>query len=156
MCDPSFCYENNSIRSFTMGKWIIQHSHNAMENVFYTNYPLTLLKRSKCFSTRRHMCSVGVWRCIRKHFWLFLWKGSVLLESCLYEYWRAPLSLKSAELSKCIRSCSRQEALYILLYLWFIFLFSDKSTQHQVILQARSAAPLMKMEGVFWQGIASV
>uniref|UniRef100_A0A3B5LD01 CHHC U11-48K-type domain-containing protein n=1 Tax=Xiphophorus couchianus TaxID=32473 RepID=A0A3B5LD01_9TELE len=28
----------------------------------------------------------------------------------------------------------------------------DKSTQHQVILQARSAAPLMKMEGVFWQG----
>ncbi|KAM4736154.1 U11/U12 small nuclear ribonucleoprotein 48 kDa protein-like [Anableps anableps] len=27
----------------------------------------------------------------------------------------------------------------------------DKSTQHQVILQARSAAPLMKMEGVFWQ-----
>ncbi|XP_068615869.1 U11/U12 small nuclear ribonucleoprotein 48 kDa protein [Brachionichthys hirsutus] len=28
----------------------------------------------------------------------------------------------------------------------------DKVTQHQVILQARSAAPLMKMEGVFWQG----
>ncbi|XP_026225659.1 U11/U12 small nuclear ribonucleoprotein 48 kDa protein [Anabas testudineus] len=28
----------------------------------------------------------------------------------------------------------------------------DKSTQHQVIMQARSAAPLMKMEGVFWQG----
>ncbi|XP_038148313.1 U11/U12 small nuclear ribonucleoprotein 48 kDa protein [Cyprinodon tularosa] len=28
----------------------------------------------------------------------------------------------------------------------------DKSTQHQVILQARSAAPLMKMEGVFWRG----
>ncbi|XP_061574492.1 U11/U12 small nuclear ribonucleoprotein 48 kDa protein [Cololabis saira] len=28
----------------------------------------------------------------------------------------------------------------------------DESTQHQVILQARSAAPLMKMEGVFWQG----
>ncbi|XP_041844657.1 U11/U12 small nuclear ribonucleoprotein 48 kDa protein [Melanotaenia boesemani] len=28
----------------------------------------------------------------------------------------------------------------------------DKSTQNQVILQARSAAPLMKMEGVFWQG----
>lgn len=28
----------------------------------------------------------------------------------------------------------------------------DKSVQHQVILQARSAAPLMKMEGVFWQG----
>ncbi|XP_070691931.1 U11/U12 small nuclear ribonucleoprotein 48 kDa protein [Pempheris klunzingeri] len=28
----------------------------------------------------------------------------------------------------------------------------DKATQHQVILQARSAAPLMKMEGVFWQG----
>ncbi|XP_028327120.1 U11/U12 small nuclear ribonucleoprotein 48 kDa protein [Gouania willdenowi] len=28
----------------------------------------------------------------------------------------------------------------------------DKSTQHQVISQARSAAPLMKMEGVFWQG----
>uniref|UniRef100_A0A673A3D3 Small nuclear ribonucleoprotein 48 (U11/U12) n=1 Tax=Sphaeramia orbicularis TaxID=375764 RepID=A0A673A3D3_9TELE len=28
----------------------------------------------------------------------------------------------------------------------------DKSMQHQVILQARSAAPLMKMEGVFWQG----
>ncbi|XP_034029875.1 U11/U12 small nuclear ribonucleoprotein 48 kDa protein [Thalassophryne amazonica] len=28
----------------------------------------------------------------------------------------------------------------------------DKSTQQQVILQARSAAPLMKMEGVFWQG----
>ncbi|XP_055019768.1 U11/U12 small nuclear ribonucleoprotein 48 kDa protein isoform X2 [Boleophthalmus pectinirostris] len=28
----------------------------------------------------------------------------------------------------------------------------DKMTQHQVILQARSAAPLMKMEGVFWQG----
>ncbi|XP_029307737.1 U11/U12 small nuclear ribonucleoprotein 48 kDa protein isoform X2 [Cottoperca gobio] len=28
----------------------------------------------------------------------------------------------------------------------------DKSTQHQVILQARSAAPLMRMEGVFWQG----
>ncbi|XP_060905529.1 U11/U12 small nuclear ribonucleoprotein 48 kDa protein [Labrus mixtus] len=28
----------------------------------------------------------------------------------------------------------------------------DKSTQHQVILQARSSAPLMKMEGVFWQG----
>ncbi|KAF1388478.1 hypothetical protein PFLUV_G00090630 [Perca fluviatilis] len=27
----------------------------------------------------------------------------------------------------------------------------DKSTQHQVILQARSAAPLMRMEGVFWQ-----
>ncbi|XP_036930262.1 U11/U12 small nuclear ribonucleoprotein 48 kDa protein-like [Acanthopagrus latus] len=27
----------------------------------------------------------------------------------------------------------------------------DKSTQHQVILKARSAAPLMKMEGVFWQ-----
>ncbi|XP_056261922.1 U11/U12 small nuclear ribonucleoprotein 48 kDa protein isoform X2 [Pseudoliparis swirei] len=29
---------------------------------------------------------------------------------------------------------------------------TDKSTQHQVILQARSAAPLMRMEGVFWQG----
>ncbi|CAN9514368.1 unnamed protein product [Ophioblennius macclurei] len=28
----------------------------------------------------------------------------------------------------------------------------DKSIQHQVILQARSAAPLMRMEGVFWQG----
>ncbi|KAM6935307.1 U11/U12 small nuclear ribonucleoprotein 48 kDa protein [Lycodopsis pacificus] len=28
----------------------------------------------------------------------------------------------------------------------------DKATQHQVILQARSAAPLMRMEGVFWQG----
>ncbi|KAM8735683.1 U11/U12 small nuclear ribonucleoprotein 48 kDa protein [Acanthopagrus schlegelii] len=28
----------------------------------------------------------------------------------------------------------------------------DKSTQHQVILKTRSAAPLMKMEGVFWQG----
>ncbi|KAK5861685.1 hypothetical protein PBY51_017142 [Eleginops maclovinus] len=28
----------------------------------------------------------------------------------------------------------------------------DKSAQQQVILQARSAAPLMKMEGVFWQG----
>ncbi|XP_031723311.1 U11/U12 small nuclear ribonucleoprotein 48 kDa protein [Anarrhichthys ocellatus] len=28
----------------------------------------------------------------------------------------------------------------------------DKLTQHQVILQARSAAPLMRMEGVFWQG----
>ncbi|XP_037532709.1 U11/U12 small nuclear ribonucleoprotein 48 kDa protein [Nematolebias whitei] len=28
----------------------------------------------------------------------------------------------------------------------------DKSTQHQVIIQARSAAPLMRMEGVFWQG----
>ncbi|XP_022617777.1 U11/U12 small nuclear ribonucleoprotein 48 kDa protein [Seriola dumerili] len=28
----------------------------------------------------------------------------------------------------------------------------DKSTQHQVILQARSTAPLMRMEGVFWQG----
>ncbi|KAG7454896.1 hypothetical protein JOB18_041198 [Solea senegalensis] len=28
----------------------------------------------------------------------------------------------------------------------------DKSTQHQVILQARAAAPLMRMEGVFWQG----
>ncbi|XP_041799357.1 U11/U12 small nuclear ribonucleoprotein 48 kDa protein isoform X2 [Chelmon rostratus] len=28
----------------------------------------------------------------------------------------------------------------------------DKSTQHRVILQARSAAPLMRMEGVFWQG----
>ncbi|KAM6910409.1 U11/U12 small nuclear ribonucleoprotein 48 kDa protein [Xenentodon cancila] len=28
----------------------------------------------------------------------------------------------------------------------------DESIQHQVILQARSAAPLMKMEGVFWQG----
>ncbi|XP_019961335.1 U11/U12 small nuclear ribonucleoprotein 48 kDa protein [Paralichthys olivaceus] len=28
----------------------------------------------------------------------------------------------------------------------------DKSVQHQVILQARSAAPLMRMEGVFWQG----
>ncbi|XP_071325531.1 U11/U12 small nuclear ribonucleoprotein 48 kDa protein [Trachinotus anak] len=28
----------------------------------------------------------------------------------------------------------------------------DKSTQHQVILQARSAAPMMRMEGVFWQG----
>ncbi|KAM9852628.1 U11/U12 small nuclear ribonucleoprotein 48 kDa protein [Aulostomus maculatus] len=28
----------------------------------------------------------------------------------------------------------------------------DKSRQHQVILQARSAAPLMRMEGVFWQG----
>ncbi|KAM8870334.1 U11/U12 small nuclear ribonucleoprotein 48 kDa protein [Spinachia spinachia] len=28
----------------------------------------------------------------------------------------------------------------------------DKCTQHQVILQARSAAPLMRMEGVFWQG----
>ncbi|KAF7646442.1 hypothetical protein LDENG_00187580 [Lucifuga dentata] len=28
----------------------------------------------------------------------------------------------------------------------------DKSTQHQVILQARSAAPLMRKEGVFWQG----
>ncbi|XP_034466693.1 U11/U12 small nuclear ribonucleoprotein 48 kDa protein [Hippoglossus hippoglossus] len=28
----------------------------------------------------------------------------------------------------------------------------DKSLQHQVILQARSAAPLMRMEGVFWQG----
>lgn len=27
----------------------------------------------------------------------------------------------------------------------------DKAVQHQVILQARSAAPLMKMEGVFWQ-----
>ncbi|XP_061631291.1 U11/U12 small nuclear ribonucleoprotein 48 kDa protein isoform X2 [Phyllopteryx taeniolatus] len=28
----------------------------------------------------------------------------------------------------------------------------DKNLQNQVILQARSAAPLMKMEGVFWQG----
>ncbi|XP_073342312.1 U11/U12 small nuclear ribonucleoprotein 48 kDa protein [Pagrus major] len=28
----------------------------------------------------------------------------------------------------------------------------DKSTQHQVILKARAAAPLMRMEGVFWQG----
>ncbi|XP_026172491.1 U11/U12 small nuclear ribonucleoprotein 48 kDa protein [Mastacembelus armatus] len=28
----------------------------------------------------------------------------------------------------------------------------DKTTQHQVIMQARSAAPLMRMEGVFWQG----
>ncbi|XP_039886482.1 U11/U12 small nuclear ribonucleoprotein 48 kDa protein [Simochromis diagramma] len=28
----------------------------------------------------------------------------------------------------------------------------DKTTQHQVILQARSAAPMMRMEGVFWQG----
>ncbi|KAK0141066.1 U11/U12 small nuclear ribonucleoprotein [Merluccius polli] len=28
----------------------------------------------------------------------------------------------------------------------------DKSTQQQVILQARAAAPLMRMEGVFWQG----
>nr|XP_015805445.2 U11/U12 small nuclear ribonucleoprotein 48 kDa protein [Nothobranchius furzeri] len=32
----------------------------------------------------------------------------------------------------------------------------DKSTQHQVILQARSAAPLMKMKGVLWQGQYSV
>ncbi|XP_034534268.1 U11/U12 small nuclear ribonucleoprotein 48 kDa protein-like [Notolabrus celidotus] len=31
----------------------------------------------------------------------------------------------------------------------------DKPTQHQVILQARSAAPLMRMEGVFWQGVSS-
>lgn len=29
---------------------------------------------------------------------------------------------------------------------------ADKSLQNQVILQARAAAPLMKMEGVFWQG----
>lgn len=29
---------------------------------------------------------------------------------------------------------------------------TDRSTQQQVILQARSAAPMMKMEGVFWQG----
>ncbi|KAM4601442.1 U11/U12 small nuclear ribonucleoprotein 48 kDa protein [Polymixia lowei] len=28
----------------------------------------------------------------------------------------------------------------------------DKATQHQAILQARAAAPLMRMEGVFWQG----
>ncbi|XP_071770055.2 U11/U12 small nuclear ribonucleoprotein 48 kDa protein [Centroberyx gerrardi] len=28
----------------------------------------------------------------------------------------------------------------------------DKDTQHRAILQARSAAPLMRMEGVFWQG----
>nr|XP_061812898.1 U11/U12 small nuclear ribonucleoprotein 48 kDa protein-like isoform X1 [Nerophis lumbriciformis] len=28
----------------------------------------------------------------------------------------------------------------------------DKNIQNQVILQARSAAPLMKMEGTFWQG----
>ncbi|XP_075873183.1 U11/U12 small nuclear ribonucleoprotein 48 kDa protein [Nelusetta ayraudi] len=28
----------------------------------------------------------------------------------------------------------------------------DEETQHQVIQQARAAAPLMKMEGVFWQG----
>ncbi|KAF3692436.1 U11/U12 small nuclear ribonucleoprotein 48 kDa protein [Channa argus] len=28
----------------------------------------------------------------------------------------------------------------------------DKSTQHKIIMQARSAAPLMRMEGVFWQG----
>ncbi|XP_056142246.1 U11/U12 small nuclear ribonucleoprotein 48 kDa protein [Lampris incognitus] len=28
----------------------------------------------------------------------------------------------------------------------------DKATQHQMILQARAAAPLMRMEGVFWQG----
>ncbi|XP_056900382.1 U11/U12 small nuclear ribonucleoprotein 48 kDa protein [Takifugu flavidus] len=28
----------------------------------------------------------------------------------------------------------------------------ERSTQQQVILQARSAAPMMKMEGVFWQG----
>ncbi|XP_033934781.1 U11/U12 small nuclear ribonucleoprotein 48 kDa protein, partial [Pseudochaenichthys georgianus] len=28
----------------------------------------------------------------------------------------------------------------------------DTSSQQQVILQARSAAPLMRMEGVFWQG----
>ncbi|KAM3873525.1 U11/U12 small nuclear ribonucleoprotein 48 kDa protein [Diretmus argenteus] len=28
----------------------------------------------------------------------------------------------------------------------------DKAAQHQAILQARSAAPLMRMEGVFWQG----
>ena len=31
-------------------------------------------------------------------------------------------------------------------------LHADKSTQQQVILQARAAAPLMRMEGVFWQG----
>lgn len=37
----------------------------------------------------------------------------------------------------------------------FNFLHADKSTQHQVILQARSAAPLMRMEGVFWQGVSS-
>merc|ERR1739838_847458 len=28
----------------------------------------------------------------------------------------------------------------------------DKSSQQQIILQARAAAPLMRMEGVFWQG----
>lgn len=32
---------------------------------------------------------------------------------------------------------------------------ADKTTQHQVILQARSAAPMMRMEGVFWQGSGS-
>ena len=31
-------------------------------------------------------------------------------------------------------------------------LHADESTQQQVILQARAAAPLMRMEGVFWQG----
>lgn len=36
------------------------------------------------------------------------------------------------------------------------FFHSDKSTQHQVILQARSAAPLMRMEGVFWQGVSLI
>lgn len=35
-------------------------------------------------------------------------------------------------------------------------LSSDRSTQQQVILQARSAAPMMKMEGVFWQGGAFI
>lgn len=31
-------------------------------------------------------------------------------------------------------------------------MLADEETQHQVIQQARAAAPLMKMEGVFWQG----
>ena len=31
-------------------------------------------------------------------------------------------------------------------------LHTDEATQQQVILKARAAAPLMRMEGVFWQG----
>lgn len=33
-----------------------------------------------------------------------------------------------------------------------MMMLTDEETQHQVIQQARAAAPLMKMEGVFWQG----
>lgn len=73
-----------------------------------------------------------------------------------------PVRVKGSGKSAAFQDCFSTSYPYLykhmicfLLMLYCLCLLADKQTQHQVILQARAAAPLMRMEGVFWQGESS-